>query len=269
MSKKFTTAQQNYAVHKLEMLVILKALLKWEDKLMGYEIHIITNYKALEFFKTQSSLMNHQQRWMDYLSRFTFDITYIKGDLNKVADCLSRYYKNDTIADVYQYDKYVRADAWIDPTGEDLSAQRFKEMTEHVIEIRAMKAREERYSRRLCERLEQCDLEAAEMIEATQVQEDAPPLQANRTNNLMPTPRGSVPTISEMTLADMIFEKPNNHKPEKLDDDKFIQRVWDEYASDKLLSLIAQKLQDYQSFTLKDNLIWKKNVRGDDTLCLP
>ena len=60
MSKKFTTAQQNYAVHELEMLTILEALLKWEDKLMGYEIHIITNYKALEFFKTQSSLMNHQ-----------------------------------------------------------------------------------------------------------------------------------------------------------------------------------------------------------------
>jgi len=133
-------------------------------------------------------------------------------------------------------------------------------MMEHVIEIRAMKAREERYSQQLCERLEQRDLEAAEMIEVMQVQEDAPPPQANCANNLMPTLRDSIPTISEMTLADMIFEKPNNHKPEKLDDDKFIQCIWDRYASDKLLSLIVQKLQDYQSFTLKDNLIWKKNI---------
>ena len=36
MSKKFTTAQHNYTVHELETLGILEALLKWEDKLMGY-----------------------------------------------------------------------------------------------------------------------------------------------------------------------------------------------------------------------------------------
>ena len=80
MSKNFTTAQQNYAVHELEMLAILEALMKWEDKLIGYDIHIITDHKALEFFKTQSSLTARQRRWMDYLSRFKFDITYIKGD---------------------------------------------------------------------------------------------------------------------------------------------------------------------------------------------
>ncbi|KAG6891965.1 hypothetical protein C0995_006236, partial [Termitomyces sp. Mi166 len=34
MSHKFMTAQQNYAVYKLETLTILEALLKWEDKLM-------------------------------------------------------------------------------------------------------------------------------------------------------------------------------------------------------------------------------------------
>ena len=149
------------------------------------------------------------------------------------------------------------------------SAQWFKEMMEHIVEIWAIKAREEQYNRWLCERLEQCDLEAADMIEAIQVQEDAPPPpQANHANNLTPTPWSSIPTISEMTPTDMIFEKLNNHKPEKLDDDKFIQCIRDGYVSDKLLSLIAQKRQDYQSFTLKDNLIWKKNIQGDDALCL-
>jgi len=54
---------------------------------------------------------------MDYLSKFIFDITYIKRDLNKVPNCLSQYYKNDTITDVYQYDEYVHADAQIDQLG--------------------------------------------------------------------------------------------------------------------------------------------------------
>jgi len=91
MSKKFTSAQQHYAVHELETLAILEALTKWEDKLLGRKIHIITDHKALEFFKTQSRLSNRQFRWIDYMSRFDFDITYVKGEYNKVADCLSRY----------------------------------------------------------------------------------------------------------------------------------------------------------------------------------
>ena len=33
-------------------------------------------------------------RWIDYLARFDFDIRYIKGTLNKVADALSRYYEH-------------------------------------------------------------------------------------------------------------------------------------------------------------------------------
>ena len=51
MFKKFTTAQQNYAIHELETLAILEALMKWEDKLIGYDVHIIMDHKALEFFK--------------------------------------------------------------------------------------------------------------------------------------------------------------------------------------------------------------------------
>jgi len=97
--------QQNYAIHELETLAILEALLKWEDKLIGYDIRIITNHKALEFFKTQITLTARQRRWMDYMLRFTFDITYIKGELNKVADCLSRYYESDTIQDIHMYER--------------------------------------------------------------------------------------------------------------------------------------------------------------------
>ena len=30
------------------------------------------------------------------MSRFDFNITYVKGEYNKVADCLSHYYESDT-----------------------------------------------------------------------------------------------------------------------------------------------------------------------------
>ena len=51
-------------IHELETLAILEALIKWEDKLIGYDICIITDHKALEFFKMQSSLTVQQCRWM-------------------------------------------------------------------------------------------------------------------------------------------------------------------------------------------------------------
>ena len=60
MSKKFTTAQQNYTVHELETLAILESLQHWEDKLIGYKIHVIMDHKALKFFKTQSDMSPRQ-----------------------------------------------------------------------------------------------------------------------------------------------------------------------------------------------------------------
>jgi RNase H-like domain found in reverse transcriptase len=54
MSKKFTAAQHNYRVFEMETIAILKALLKWENKLLGNRINVVTNHRALEFFKTNA-----------------------------------------------------------------------------------------------------------------------------------------------------------------------------------------------------------------------
>src|ERR1700694_4079312 len=138
MLKKFTNAQQHYAVHKLEMLAILKVLQKWEDKLVGHKFHVITDHKALEFFQAQAQLSNRQRRWLEYLSRFNFDITYVKGEYNKVANCLSRYFESNTSADEHGSHKYMQADRKIDPEGEDLPIERLREVMEHREELRAM-----------------------------------------------------------------------------------------------------------------------------------
>ena len=121
MSKKFTNAQQNSAVHELETLAILEALLKWQDKLLGYKIYVIMDHKGLEFFKTQQTLTVYQQCWMDYKSKFNFDIIDAKRELNKVADCLSHYYESDMSKNVHYVYDYVHTDTWMDPEGDDLS----------------------------------------------------------------------------------------------------------------------------------------------------
>jgi hypothetical protein len=128
MSKKFTAAQHNYRVFEMETIAILEGLLKWEDKLIGNKINVVTDHRALEFFKTQRRLSSRQMRWMEYLSRFDFDIQYVKGTSNKVADSLSRYYQSDTDEDVCQTYDYVHADVILDPEGEDLPWNRIVEI---------------------------------------------------------------------------------------------------------------------------------------------
>jgi len=74
MSRKFMNTQRHCCVFEQETIAILEALLKWEDKLIGYRIHVVTDHQVLEFFKTQDWLLSCQTRWMEYLSRFDFDI---------------------------------------------------------------------------------------------------------------------------------------------------------------------------------------------------
>jgi RNase H-like domain found in reverse transcriptase len=49
----------------METIAILKAILKWEDKLLGNRVNIVTDHRALEFFKTQRRLSSRQMRWME------------------------------------------------------------------------------------------------------------------------------------------------------------------------------------------------------------
>ena len=56
LSKKFMSAWHNYHTHEHETLAVLKALMKWEDKLLGRKFTVVTDHKGLEYFKTQLNL---------------------------------------------------------------------------------------------------------------------------------------------------------------------------------------------------------------------
>ena len=111
----------------METIAILEALLKWEDKLLSRKVTMVTDHKALEFFKTQRHLNNQQVHWIEFLVQFDFDITYVKGDTNLVADALSRYYESDNWDESQDAPQYVNMDAQLDPEGEDLPWVWFEE----------------------------------------------------------------------------------------------------------------------------------------------
>ena len=82
VQKKFSSAQRNYHTDEHEMIAILEALIKWEDKLLGQKCVIVTDHKGLEYFKTQPSLLSRQTRWWEYLSCFNFTIQHVDGNTN-------------------------------------------------------------------------------------------------------------------------------------------------------------------------------------------
>ncbi|OJT01680.1 hypothetical protein TRAPUB_7866 [Trametes pubescens] len=87
----------------------MEGLLKWEDKLLGHHIHVVTNHKALEFLQGIERPSHCQICWYKYLARFKYNITYVPGKLNKVADCLSRYHEIDNYHDeIPDYDMILK-----------------------------------------------------------------------------------------------------------------------------------------------------------------
>ena len=53
---------------------------------------------------------------------------HVEGINNKVADCLSRYYENNTNDDNHLKNTYVNADLRLDPDGELLPTDRYMEL---------------------------------------------------------------------------------------------------------------------------------------------
>ena len=139
MSRKFTTAQQSYIVSEQENLAILEALLKWEDKLLGRRITIVTDHGSLTHLKTQPRLSNRQIRWVELMSRFDYTIQYVEGHLNKVADALSRYHEHDHWEEENTPpEDYVDADTRLDREGDDLPWVRLVELKDAAVAVRAM-----------------------------------------------------------------------------------------------------------------------------------
>ena len=85
------------------------------------------DHKALEFFKMQRHLSNRQVQWIEFLAQFDYDITYIKGKTNLVADALSRYHENDHWDKATDESQYVNADLHLNPEGKDLPWVHFEE----------------------------------------------------------------------------------------------------------------------------------------------
>ncbi|GFS71996.1 retrovirus-related Pol polyprotein from transposon 17.6 [Trichonephila clavipes] len=97
-SKKLNPSQSKYNATVLEFFAIYTALNLFRPFLLGRKFKVFTDHKPLAGFLSNKNPSSKILRWKLALEEFNYDIHYIRGSLNSVADHLSRYISNITIA---------------------------------------------------------------------------------------------------------------------------------------------------------------------------
>ncbi|KIK12903.1 hypothetical protein PISMIDRAFT_18393 [Pisolithus microcarpus 441] len=244
MSKKLTDAQHNYQMFERETLAILEALLKWEDKLLGFHFKVIMDHKAL-LLCTQQRLSSRQMHWMDYLSHFDTEIIYVKGSENKVADCLSRYYETDG-GDEAQKEtvEWAMANIRLDPEGDDLPIDRLRELHLAAMRDETPKIREPTEEHR---------------AEADALRQHAEQRREEPT---------CAPMSEDATLLDSVGD-PQTLVTHFQGERGFLDCVRWGYPTDPVLAKVILHLDHHKGFDVEDGLVYLKATTGDRVLCLP
>eukprot|EP01135_Chromosphaera_perkinsii_P009062 Nk52_evm1s1599 gene=Nk52_evmTU1s1599 len=89
-SRKFSRAECNYSITEKELLAILYCLSKWRHYLHLTRFTILTDHKALVYFNKLKHVTGRLARWLLLLQQYSYDIVFVAGRENYVADYLSR-----------------------------------------------------------------------------------------------------------------------------------------------------------------------------------
>ncbi|GBO25889.1 Transposon Ty3-I Gag-Pol polyprotein, partial [Araneus ventricosus] len=115
-SKKLNDTQQNYSTYDRELLGIYLSVKHFKHYLEGRTFTIYTDHKPLifAFHQKLDKAAPRQARQLNYISQFSTDIKYIKGENNIVADTLSRVTEvssidYDQIADAQTQDEELKS----------------------------------------------------------------------------------------------------------------------------------------------------------------
>lgn len=91
ISRLLNKYEKNYCCTEKELLAIVYACQKFRIFIEGYKTILLTDHHSLKFLWESKWKSQRLIRWMLYLQSFHFDVDYIKGKDNVVADSLSRY----------------------------------------------------------------------------------------------------------------------------------------------------------------------------------
>jgi hypothetical protein len=89
-SRKIWGPELLYNIYDKEMLVIMHALAKFRQYLVGARFVVKSNHNNLKYLLEQKDLNARQHKWVRRIQAYVFDIEFVKGKNNVVVDALSR-----------------------------------------------------------------------------------------------------------------------------------------------------------------------------------
>jgi hypothetical protein len=89
-ARKLSSAEINYTTTEQEMLAMVYCFMQWRCYLEGSDVILHTDHEPLTWLQKQARPNRRQARWLEFFSRFQYQLLYVKGDDNVVADALSR-----------------------------------------------------------------------------------------------------------------------------------------------------------------------------------
>jgi hypothetical protein len=88
-SAKLNSAQQNCPVHEVEMLAGVETMLRHKDFFLGVHFKWLTDHKGLVYPLNQRNLSGRQAQWLEKILIFDYEIEYVMGLENILANALS------------------------------------------------------------------------------------------------------------------------------------------------------------------------------------
>jgi hypothetical protein len=90
VSRQLQKHELNYPTHDLELAAVVHALKIWRHYIMGTKCQVYTDHKSLKYIFTQKDLNLRQRHWLELINDYDLEIHYHSGNVNLVADALSR-----------------------------------------------------------------------------------------------------------------------------------------------------------------------------------
>jgi hypothetical protein len=88
-SKKISERNLGKSIYEKEMLAIPHAMDLWHPYLLGKRFQIKTDHQSLKYFLEQHISSPEQQKWVNKLFGYDYEIIYKKCKDNVVADAIS------------------------------------------------------------------------------------------------------------------------------------------------------------------------------------
>ncbi|SCV70782.1 BQ2448_3544 [Microbotryum intermedium] len=248
-SRKFSPAEFNYTTPDQELQAFYEAFRHFEPRILGRKVIVLTDNSTLASLLTKNAnlLTRKQVRIVVELARFNFEIKFIRGTYNVLADYLSRFPAENGTAPVFETNDDEFGDVLVESRQMTMRPQRTRQQTDRYAPPQA-----EKKSRQ----------NGGEQKRTHPTERKAAPPKANAARNrfdkiarMRKDDAWAVPDSQDATL-DIEHQS------------RLLESIARSYVLDPFFKKIITSREQFRNFVMEDDLLYL-NDKGRMRLCVP